>query len=167
MFKKLIVLAFFGIASNCYAIDRPVAGILDNGYFDVIEKAGEAASLGDIDEYLSCFAKVSKKQKKKVSEIFLSKSFNVVIVDKKLINENDASVEVGIRYKVSTNDEENHLYSSFVFLKKVDGEWKLLKEKIIERKQISSCRSCAVAKNQKEEDVPKNNNCANGQCFLR
>ena len=133
----------------------------DDSYFDIIEEACSAINCEDSDKYISFFASSTKKRKKQAKIFFMSNEVNVSILDKKAIDTEDDFVELMVKYRTTIN-ESSSIVVCLIKMKKIDSDWKIIKESVISNKQESRCASgrCRAV------NAPPKPDCANGRCSL-
>jgi len=169
MFKKIIAtlsllfVCCFSLKAQEESTDRITATQDDNGYFNTIEEICEAANAEDHNKYLSLRVSSTKREKREIALFFLSNKINISILDKKLIDIKDDFVEIAVEYKMTVN-ETNNIIVSLLAMKKIDSDWKLIKETVISKKLESRCRSGNCRAVDNDFSNPPRLNCPNGKC---
>jgi len=167
MFKNIFLIFLILPFSVSYSQDnggRITVSHDDVGYLNTIEEICDATNSEDVSKYLSLLVGSTKKQKKNIALFFMSNKINMKVLDKRVIEDREDFAELVVEYKITINDD-SFIIVALIKMRRIESDWKLLKESVVSKKLESNCRSgrCGIQDEPVFNDEPKPN-CANGQC---
>ena len=112
----------------------------DVGYLNTIEEICDATNSEDVNKYLSLLVGSTKKQKKNIALFFMSNKINMKVLDKRVIEDREDFAELVVEYKITINDD-SFIIVALIKMRRIESDWKLLKESVVSKKLESNFRS--------------------------
>lgn len=177
MFKNIVFILILIICEKSFA-QRPVMVDVDSKNDEVnsdylmddlsvknfIQKLAKCISEEDLAGCESCFKTFNRRD---VAIFFAEHRVNVNLIDFHIVANNGKEAEVALNYSMNV-DRNIITFISFMNLKEINGEWKVVKEKICKRNwENPSCSNgrCGGVNVPRLIQQPKPvANCAGGQC---
>jgi len=129
----------------------------ETGMRDCIKQAAAAASVEDLDAYISCFTEGQQKpMRRKAAMLFVRHTVTLELLDCHLIEETDTHSTLAIKYKVDLTGEKYDVVS-LLHMQKERNAWRISRERV-----ETSKKSKPVYDTQLAGRV----GCAGGQCRL-